>query len=229
MELRAEIDRGDVWPGDLRRRQPRQLKPILTLFARDGDREIALVRWPTTIGGWHAQKLPDGEVVRRYKPSLPGAYQWTEVVGAPVWYPPSSTPDRELVRRSRGRWVLDEGAIGPGIHSAYGLAMVVHRSLEGADTYVRTHGTGNYLSVLGAGDSHGCHRLFTHLALRLTSFLVTHRTTTLLGVAREAFERQVEWEGESFTIRRTIRGTVYTLDPPVPVRVLEGRVLQTSN
>jgi hypothetical protein len=225
MELRAEIDRGDVWPGDLRRRKPRELRPIVTLFAKIDGGEVALVRWPTTIGGWHAEKMDGGRVVKRYKPSLPGDYLWTEVVGAPTWYPPSSTPDRELVRRRGGRWVPDEDAIGPGFRSAYGLAMVVHRSLDGADTFVRTHGTANYLSVLGAGDSHGCHRLFTHLALRLTSFLLVHRPTTFLGVAREAFQRRIEWEGKSFTLRRTIRGTVHVLDPPVPIRVLEGRVL----
>ncbi|HEU5056588.1 MAG TPA: peptidoglycan-binding protein, partial [Kofleriaceae bacterium] len=104
MELRAEIDRGDVWyddpqgAGGRRRAQPYERRPALTLYARDGAGEVALVRWPTTIGTWQREKL-GGRVVRRYKSSPTGRFVWREIFAAPAWFPPPSTPDQELVRR----------------------------------------------------------------------------------------------------------------------------------
>ena len=40
------------------------------------------------------------------------------------------------------------------------------RRIEYADIDIRTHGSANYRSIL-RGSSHGCHRLFNHLAIRL--------------------------------------------------------------
>ncbi len=64
MALRAEIDRGDVWydfPYDgTGRRLPQSVnrRARLVIYARDGAREVALVRWPTTIGGWEPELRP---------------------------------------------------------------------------------------------------------------------------------------------------------------------------
>jgi hypothetical protein len=230
MELRAEIDRGDVWYDDpldargRRRAQPRERRPVLTLYAADGAGEVALVRWPTTIGTWQREKR-GGRVVRRYKGSPTGRFLWREVFAAPAWFPPPSTPDQELVRRgSDGRWVAREDTIGPGHLSAYGLVMIVHRSLAGGDTNVRTHGTVSYLSIAEGSASHGCHRLLSVQALRLAGFLLAHRPHTVRGEVREAYARQVRWGGRRFTIRRGARGYLRVLDPPVPVEVLEGRI-----
>jgi hypothetical protein len=231
MQLRAEIDRGDVWYDDLRtpsgarRRRPRERRPVLILYARDGDREVALARWPTTIGTWQREKLSSGAVVTRYKASPVGSFQWREMVAAPAWFAPPSTPDRELVRRTSRGWLPREDTIGPGYRSAYGLVAIVHRNERGGDTGVRTHGTVNYLSVSQGNGSHGCHRLLTFQALRLGGFLLAHRRFVTIGERAEAYRRHIRWGGKTFVIARSTRGYTRVLDPPVPVRVLPGRVL----
>ncbi|HEU5057804.1 MAG TPA: hypothetical protein VFU21_14835, partial [Kofleriaceae bacterium] len=131
----------------------------------------------------------------------------------------------ELVRRGPGgRWVIRDDTIGPGHLSAYGLAMIVHRNLGGGDTGVRTHGTVSYLSIAEGSASHGCHRLLGHQALRLAGFLLAHRPHEVRGEVHERYVRRVRWAGRRFTIRRSARGYLRILDPPVPVEVLEGRV-----
>jgi hypothetical protein len=238
-QLRVEIDRGDVWyqypwtPRGKRRAQPIERSPTLTIFVVHDGIEEALVRWPTTIGGWERERRPSGAVVMRYKASEPGTFVWRDVVAAPTWFPPRSTPDRELVRRRPdGRWEAREDTVGPGYRSAYGLAMLIHLRNEPAhgrmpakwvDEGVRTHGTSSYLSVYG-DHSHGCHRLPNHLALRLTSFVLRERPHAVLGPTREHYERKVVWGG-TFVIRRNSRGFLYRVDDPIPVEVLEGRIL----
>lgn len=238
-ELRAEIDRGDVWyeypwkPSGERRVQPVERQPALTLFAIHDGVEEALVRWPTTIGGWERDRRPSGAVVMRYKVSEPGTFVWREIVAAPTWFPPKSTPNRELVwRRPDGRWVLREDTIGPGYRSAYGLAMLKHAQPVRArgkgdvrwfDPGVRTHGTSSYLSVYG-DHSHGCHRLPNHLALRLTSFVLRERPHDVVGPIVEHYSRRVLW-GSVRYIRRHSRGFGYRLHEPVEVIVREGNVL----
>jgi hypothetical protein len=238
MELRAEIDRGDVWyqvpwtATGARRAQPVAQRPVLILWAADGEDEVALVRWPTTIGGWQREQLPSRAVVMRYKPSMPGAYLWRDLVAAPVWFPPPTTPDRELVRRGAdGRWRVREETVGPSYRSAYGLVMLLHhhprhtkRGLELDDVGTRTHGTGSYLGVPGEG-SHGCHRLHGGAALRLGTFVLAHRAHQVLGPIEEHYGRVVRAGGRALTIARIGRGYRYELTPPIDVRVLEGRVL----
>jgi hypothetical protein len=237
-ELRVEIDRGDVWyqypwtRSGGRRKQPIDQPPTLTVFVVHDGIEEALVRWPTTIGGWERERLQSGAIVMKYKASAPGSFVWRDVVGAPVWLPPRSTPDQDLVRRRPGGgWEAQEDAVGPGYLSAYGLAMLIHlqhvpahgRSPEAwLDDGVRTHGTSSYLSVYG-NHSHGCHRLPNHLALRLTSFILRERSHAVLGPMVGHYERPI-WGG-ALEIRRTSRGFGYRLDEPVPVVVLEGRIL----
>jgi hypothetical protein len=237
MELRVEIDRGDVWyqypwtASGVRRSQPVEQRPVLVLWARDGEDEVALVRWPTTIGGWQREKLPSGALVMKFKDSTPGTYQWRNLVAAPTWFPPPTTPDRELVRYRGGRWRAREDTIGPSYRSAYGLLMLVHhRSRAGAlgvewqDVGTRTHGTGSYLSVLGEG-SHGCHRLFGIAALRLGGFLLAHRAHVVRGPIAESYRRLVSGGGRRIAIARDGRGYLHELDPPIDVRILEGRIL----
>lgn len=239
LQLRVEIDRGDVWyqypwkPSGERRDQPVERRPTLTVFAVHDGIEEALVRWPTTIGGWERSRRPSGKIVMRYKASEPGSFVWRDVVAAPAWFPPTSTPDRELVwRRADGRWVLREETFGPSYRSAYGLAMLVHLQVVPArgrkpagwlDGGIRTHGTGSYLSVFG-NHSHGCHRLPNHLALRLTSFVLRERDHDVLGPSVAHYERRVVW-GRLLRIHRESQGFFYRLHDPIQVEVLEGNVL----
>lgn len=249
MELRAEIDRGDVWyeypytgRGGHRGHQLEQ-RPTLTLYVSDGDSEIALVRWPTTIGGWKPESLPDGGVGLRYKESPPGERIWRDVIASPAWLPPPGTPDDELVRGPqggpyRGRFEL----FGPSYRSAYGLTMVMHHKViepdeEGeepryVDEGIRAHGSVSYNSIL-RGTSHGCHRLYNHLAVRLSSFLLAHRNHERRGYMPARYLRTVTMErteeGEpldpqEIEIRLRTRGYRFELTPPVRVEVLEGRI-----
>ena len=68
--------------------------------------------------------------------------------------------------------------------SAYGLAAAIHEQMhKGPDgvTYfdngIRTHGSFDYMSLRGRF-SHGCHRLYNNLAVRLFS-LAQERSITL--------------------------------------------------
>jgi hypothetical protein len=122
-------------------------------------------------------------------------------------------------------------SIGPGFASAYGLVMLRHdrelRSEDGlpsyADTVVRSHGSVNYRSVL-SGQSHGCHRLFNHLALRLASFLLSHRDHVHHGMLRTRYARTVHYQNVHRTLRIQSRGYGYELTPPVPLVVTEGHI-----
>jgi hypothetical protein len=219
--LRVEIDRGDVDEERGARGVPVGRRPVLVLYAKgDDEDEVALVRWPTTIGGWQREKLPDGGVEWKYKPSPTGHVVWRRVVAGPAWFAPLSTPDRELMRGGRP----DEDVIGPGYRSAYGLVMLMHERpsaegdvLSGADTAIRTHGTAHYKSVLG-GYSHGCHRLFNHLALRLASVVVHQRSHVVVGLIRQHWSRDVG----GHTVSRDTRGWGFDLLEPIPVTVTEG-------
>jgi hypothetical protein len=147
MELRAEIDRGDVWreePVDAEgraRRSPVRRRPTLVLYAQTEAGEIALLRWPTTIGGWQPESLPDGSLELRYKASPTGRRYWRDLLAGPAWFPPPTTPDRELVRRrADGSWTTDDDAVGPGYRSAYGLmALLHHRAVDATDGNVFIH------------------------------------------------------------------------------------------
>ena len=108
MPLRIEIDRGTVWyefpwrASGVRIRQKRPNMPMLTLYTRYRGQDIPLVRWPTTIGGWHAEKSGSGgQEYLSYKNSDVGDRVIRDVVAAPVWLPPQTTPGRTLVHRKR--------------------------------------------------------------------------------------------------------------------------------
>jgi len=231
MPLRAEVDRGDVW---YERRGGRvERRPILTLYTDTPEGPVALVRWPTTIGGWKPERSSTGAIGVRYKESYVGPRVWRDVVASPAWMPPPSTPDDELVKRVNGRWVGNRALFGPGYRSAYGLAMLVHHKVippreEGAeplfvDQGIRAHGSVSYRSIT-SGTSHGCHRLYNHLAVRLAGFVLRHRTHVRHGSIPVRYGRTAHAHGTAVPIRIESRGYRYELVPPVPVEVLEGRI-----
>ncbi|MEM7603859.1 MAG: hypothetical protein AAF411_00780 [Myxococcota bacterium] len=242
MALRAEVDRGDVYyrcPYDSRgRRLPARVerRPVLTLYAEHEGQDVALVRWPTTIGGWKPERTASGGTGLKYKLSYVGERVWRDVIAAPAWLPPPSTPGDDLLRRVNGRMVPNYSLFGPGYRSAYGLAMLMHHRVlppldpdadpespeaqpRFFDQGIRVHGSVSYRSMT-TGTSHGCHRLFNHLAVRLASFVLRHRTFVRHGQVTVRYRRKVR--GHDFRIRS--RGYRYELTPPVPVHVLEGRL-----
>lgn len=232
LSLHVEIDRGAASDNSVEprgRELPSRVtqRPTLTLFARTTAGDVALVRWPTTIGGWQRQRVGEGEEVLRYKPSPSGQFVWRELIAAPAWFPPSSSPERELVRPLwDGRWAANGRAVGPGYASAYGLiALLHHRAAwrDGVplwvDVNVRTHGSGNYRSVL-RGSSHGCHRLFNHLAIRLGSFLLAHHGVIRRGQSAEHYARAVSWRGHVYRLQAASRGYRFELYPPIDVHVV---------
>jgi hypothetical protein len=235
MELRVEIDRGThgpphtQTPSASRRIDPNARRPTMTLWAKDGDHEIALMRWPTTVGGWKRDRTKSGKIFWKFKESPTGDFVWRDLVAAPVWYPPASTPDAELLHQENsGRFRLRDSLIGPGYRSAYGLVMFVeHQVIQRKDreywidTLVRSHGSVDYRSLIN-GTSHGCHRLYNHLALRLSGFMLKHRRWEQVGPLREVYSRSFTHNGKTYGIFRGSQGDAYRMVPPIPVHVGDG-------
>lgn len=121
---------------------------------------------------------------------------------------------------------------GPGYRSAYGLTMIVHHRPAGeasgdeepVDEGIRVHGSVGYRSIL-TGTSHGCHRLFNHLAVRLSSFVLAHRRHERRGPIAAFYRREVVHAGRRLVFRIRSRGYRFELTPPIAVDVLEGRVV----
>ncbi len=240
MDLYAEIDKGDVWydfPFDeqgLERPQPRHARPALTLYARYHDQSIPLARYGTTIGGWRSD-FENGHVMWRFKDSPVGSRMWQKIVAAPVWLPPESTPHKDLLQRSPKKgveWEVDYHEMGPSYASAYGLVAAYHLKYQkrpdgtlliGGDEGIRTHGSVDYMSV-ARRHSHGCHRLQNHLAVRLMSFILAHRTHTRIGQKRVALERDLEYDGKIYKLQLREGGYEFQLHDPVEVVVTEGRI-----
>ncbi len=241
MQFEAVIDRGDVWydfPFDdtgKRLAQPRQRFPHFTLYAYYDEQKIPLVHWRTTIGSWRTE-MYNGTEHYKYKESDVGDRVWKEIVAAPTWIPPATTPPRELVRRKwkdgRVRTVVNYGEFGPSYTSAYGLVAAYHirevKDSEGAvkadyDNGIRTHGSVDYMSILRRF-SHGCHRLYNMSAVRMFSFILAHRSFNREGQIKLGFGRDFTHEDQSFRISLKTRGYRYQLAEPIPVHVLEGRI-----
>lgn len=240
MDLRAEIDRGDVVlarpkldkDGKKKWRPPVSDRPTLTLYARVGDGEVALARWPTTIGGWKAIQKSDGTMALKYKESVTGDALWPEVLATPTWHPSPGMPTRKLLVKRGDSWEPKTEIVGPGYRAAYGLVAIVHHQIEGVnesgepqlmDHRIRTHGTPAYRSVK-RGESSGCHRLHNHLALRLAGFLVRHRSHVRHGLAPEDYVRKLEYQGQHVALQSDYKGYRFQLTPPVKVTVLDGDV-----
>ncbi|HVR64000.1 MAG TPA: L,D-transpeptidase [Polyangia bacterium] len=243
MDLSAEIDRGDVWydfpfnDAGVRQPQPRERFPAFTLFVRWRGERLPLVHWRTTVGGWRSELASDGQEYYRYKDSDVGPRVWRHIVAAPVWIPPPSSPLGSMVKEKKvnGAFVrvTNYDETGPGYLSAYGLAAAIHeQALKGPggvtyfDNGIRTHGSFDYTSLRGRF-SHGCHRLYNNLAVRLFSFVLKHRRVRTLGPIALGARRWFYSKGEVFEMRLPSRGFYFELTPPLSVETLEGRIKGT--
>lgn len=241
MTFEVAIDRGDVWydfPFDAtgkRLPQPRERFPHLTVYTTYEGQKIPLVHWRTTIGSWRSE-MYNGTEHYKYKDSDVGPRVWKEIVAAPVWIPPATTPPRELVRRKwkdgRVRTVVNNAEFGPSYTSAYGLVAAYHikeiKNADGTwkadfDNSIRTHGSVDYMSILRRF-SHGCHRLYNMSAVRLFSFILQHHAFVREGQIKLGFGREFEHEGQTFKLSLKTRGYRYKLAEPIAVEVSEGRV-----
>jgi hypothetical protein len=232
MDVFAEIDRGDVWYDEVP--IPRRIahRPTLVLYVNDQGTRRPLIRWPTTIGGWADQRTAQGALIQKWKESDVGPRVWRELYAAPTWLPPKSTPDRDLVNNLyNGHYALKKEVMGPGAHAAYGMTLLVHHQVikrkDGSERFddngIGTHGSASVTSIVN-GTSHGCHRLYNQLAVRLADFLLRHREHIVRGEQPEQYRRLVSYKGETFDARITTRGFLYELTPPVPVNVLPGNI-----
>jgi hypothetical protein len=240
MELRAEIDRGDVVlerpkldkDGKKKWKPPVADRPTLTLYARDRDHEVALCRWPTTIGGWKTFEKSDGSMALKYKESVTGDAFWPELLVGPTWHPATGMPTRRLLVKQGDAFVPKTEIIGPGYRAAYGLVAITHHQIVGTndkgepdlmDYRIRTHGTPGYRAVK-RGESNGCHRLHNFEALRLAGFLVKHHGHVRDGLVPEDYLRHLKYKGQEIDLQDDTKGYRFKLTPPVPVKVLTGDV-----
>jgi hypothetical protein len=240
MELRAEIDRGEVLlarpqldkEGHKKWKPPVADRPTITLFAHVGDHDVALSRWPTTIGGWKMFEKSDGTMALKYKESVTGDALWTEVLATPTWHPAPGMPTSHLLIKVGDTFVPKTEIIGPGYHAAYGLVAMVHKQIMSVnekgepdlmDLRIRTHGTPGYRTVK-RGESNGCHRLHNYEALRLAAFLVKHHANTRDGLVPEDYVRKLQYKGQEVELLSDSKGYRFKLTPPVPVKVLSGDV-----
>ncbi|MEO6952899.1 MAG: peptidoglycan-binding domain-containing protein [Polyangia bacterium] len=241
MDLSVEIDRGDVFydpPYDDKGKatdQSRHHFPSMTMRVRYNGQLIPLVRWRTTIGGWRSDLASNGYEYYRYKGSDIGPRVWRHIAAGPVWIAPNSTPVRTLVKYKNvagsSQRVVNYDEVGPGYLSAYGL-VAAYNVVPGKDgkpdwdNGVRVHGSSEILSIRNPDAySHGCHRLMNHLAVRLFSFTLHHRTMTVIGERPLNFSRQFLWKDDIYEMRLPSRGYYFQLEPPLPVNVLEGNIL----
>jgi hypothetical protein len=206
---------------------------------RWNEQNIPLVTMNTTIGSWRTELASDGYEYYKYKNSDVGERVWRDIVAGPVWLPPETTPAGDLVKevRYKGRRVkvpnYDE--LGPWYASAYGLVAAFHvREVErksGEKVYfdngIRSHGSVDYNSILRRF-SHGCHRLYNHLAIRLFDFVLRHRKLVRVGQVSAGYSHRIvvdeDGEPEEFVIDLNSKGYKYELVDPVPVNVLPGRI-----
>jgi hypothetical protein len=244
MDLSIVVDRGDVWydlpfgPDGHFRPWPRQRYPHLTLYTTYNGEKIPLARWRTTIGSWRAEQASNGYEYFRYKGSDVGPRVIRQIVSGPVWIAPQSTPIRSLIKGKNVNktWtsIVNYDELGPGYLSAYGLVagyFVIPGANGGPDNDkgVRAHGSSDYLSIYSAnGFSHGCHRLPNHIAIRMYSFILSHRNVIVAGDQPMNFSRQFLNKETVYEIRIASRGYQFTLDPPLPVMVLEGNIKGTQ-
>ncbi|MBI2897822.1 MAG: L,D-transpeptidase [Deltaproteobacteria bacterium] len=239
MELSVEVDRGDVWydfPWDDEGNpipQPVVRRPHLTLYTTYNGQKIPIVYFGTTIGGWRSEHV-DGEEYYAYKNSDVGERVWRQILAAPIWIPPDTTPVSGLVTKPRanGRRFVNYQEFGPGYASAYGLVAAFNQQPatrpDGTTVYfdwgIRTHGSHDYMSIMQR-HSHGCHRLYNHLAIRLFDYVLRHRVHTVEGQTRVEYGRTFEFEDRPYRLELHSRGYQFLLDPPVPVNVLPGRIM----
>jgi hypothetical protein len=244
MELTLDYDRGDVWydfPFDAKGQeipQPVNYRPNVTIAVKYAGQKIPLARFGTTIGGWRTESV-NGVAMWKYKESPAGPRAWEEIVAAPVWLPPDSTPPEDLLVKNAERekptdpeLLVNYHETGPSYASAYGLVAAYHREffkradgtvLIGRDEGIRTHGSVDYMSIMRR-HSHGCHRLHNHIALRLMSFVLAHRPHDHLGQESLGFKKLLNVNGKSYLMDIRQGGYVFKLQTPLYVNVEEGRI-----
>jgi hypothetical protein len=243
MALTLEYDRGDVWydfpydDGGKELPQPVQRRPNVTVYTEHLEQKIPIARFGTTIGGWRSEQVGDA-IMWKYKESPVGPRAWTQIVASPVWLPPDSTPDRELLKRKKDRkpdepeFYVNYHETGPSYASAYGLVAAYHREyfqkadgtlLIGRDEGIRTHGSVDYMSIMRR-HSHGCHRLHNHIAVRLMSFVLAHRPHRRIGQEALVFKKLLEYEDQTYDMDIRQGGYVFELDVPLKINVDAGRV-----
>lgn len=231
MDLSAEVDRGDIWYDEVPVARNVKHRPTLTLFVTVEGKRRPLIRWPTTIGGWSDVRMGDGYVVRKWKESDVGPRVWRDLYAAPTWMPPPTTPDRDLVKNNyNGTYSLKTEIMGPGPHAAFGMTLLVHHQVvklkDGTERFddngIGTHGSASVTSIVN-GTSHGCHRLYNQLAVRLSDFLLSHRDHLVKGETPEFYRRVVRSKG-TFVAKISTRGYLYEMTPPVPVQVKVGNI-----
>jgi hypothetical protein len=240
MDLRAEIDRGEVVlerpkidaSGKKKWKPPVADRPTITVYAKAGDHEVALMRWPTTIGGWKTFEKKDGTMALKYKDSVTGDALWPEVLATPTWHPAPGMPTKKLLIKRGDTFEPKTEIIGPGYRAAYGLIAIPHLQImeknekgepQLMDLRIRTHGTPGYRAVK-RGESNGCHRLHNFEALRLAAFLVKHHEHVRDGLVPEDYVRKLTYKGQEVALESESKGYRFKLTPPVPVTVLEGDV-----
>jgi hypothetical protein len=240
MELQLTIDRGDIWydfPYNEKGRQLRQKRkrlPRAILSTRYRDQTIQLVNWPTMIGGWRTELAENGYVYLKYKQSDIGPRVIRKIIAGPTWIAPKTTPLRSLAKRRRVNGkvqsIVNYDEIGPGYLSAYGLVagyFVIpgKNGRPDRDKGIRAHGSSEYMSILSSRRfSHGCHRMMNHHAVRMYGFMLKHRNHVVSGNQPMGFNRQFLYKDEVYQLRVPSRGFAYTMDPPLPVRVLRGNI-----
>jgi hypothetical protein len=244
MELTLDYDRGDVWydfPFDSKGQevsQPVTYRPNVTIAVKYAGQKIPLARYGTTIGGWRTESV-NGVPMWKYKESPAGPRAWEEIVAAPVWLPPDSTPPEDLVVKNPERekpsdpeFLVNYHETGPSYASAYGLVAAYHREffkradgtiLIGRDQGIRTHGSVDYMSIMRR-HSHGCHRLHNHIALRMMSFVLAHRPHEHLGQETLGFKKQLWVNDKPYLMDIRQGGYVFKLTTPLFVTVEEGRI-----
>jgi len=239
MELSVEIDRGDVWydfPWDAEGNPIPQAvtrRPHLTLYTTYNGQKIPLAHFGTTIGGWRSEHI-NGEEYYAYKGSDVGPRVIRKVFAAPIWIPPDTTPVAGLLTdpRANGRRVVNYQEFGPGYASAYGLvAGFLEQPVErddGRTVYfdygIRVHGSVDYMSIMQR-QSHGCHRLYNHIAIRFFDFVLRHRNHTIEGQTQVNYGRAFSFEGHDYRLALHSRGYLFELEPPLPVNVSAGRIM----
>ena len=63
-----------------------------------------------------------------------------------------------------------------------------------------------------------------HHAVRLFGFILNHRHHNVAGDQSMDYHRQFLYRDQVYEMRVPSRGFQYTLDPPIPVEVLEGTI-----
>jgi hypothetical protein len=130
-----------------------------------------------------------------------------------------------------GRWALKTDLFGPGPRAAFGMMLLKHLQVvklkDGTerldDNGIGTHGSSSVTSIV-SGTSHGCHRLYNQLAVRLGNFLLHHREHVVKGEEKVTYRRNV-WHNGAFKVEIDTRGFQYELTPPIAVNVKKGNIL----